>query len=250
MIPFRAPAAYFREICHDQIHGTQGPQSRCRAQRRRQQGHLCGPGRELGALGRRWPALCRFCRRDRGTQYRASSPAGDGGRCAAGGSFCAHLLSRGALRIVRAAGGAAERSRPGGFRQKIPVSVLRRRGGGERHQNRALLHQALGGDRLLRRLSRTHAHDPGAHRQGHAVQAWVRTVSGRGLSRRISATLSQHHDRAGARRSGAPLPRRCGPEVGRRHPRRAGAGRGRFQRGAVRVPARAAAACATSTASC
>ena len=147
------------------------------------QGHLRGQGREFRAVGRRWPALHRFRRGNRRAQYRTSSPAGHGGGREAGGVLCAHLLSRRTLRVLCAARGAAEQPRTRRLREEVTVPVIRRRGGGERHQDRALLHQAFGGHRVLRRLSRTHAHDHGAHRQGHALQARLRAVSRRGLSR-------------------------------------------------------------------
>jgi len=48
-------------------------------------------------------------------------------------------------------------------------------------------------------FSRPHPHDHGAHGQGHAVQARLRPVSRRGLSRGISAALPGYHH--GNRRS-------------------------------------------------
>ena len=82
---------------------------------------------------------------------------------------------------------------PGRFREEVPVPVGGCGGGRERDQDRALLHQAFGGHRFLRRVSRAHAHDHGAHRQGDALQARLRAVSRRGLSRRISAALPRDH---------------------------------------------------------
>ena len=184
--------------------------------------------------------LHRFCRGHRRAQHRPPPPASHGGRGAAGQAFahtCFHVAPyESYVRLAERLNALA----PGDFAKKTLFLNSGRRGGRKRHQDRALLHQALRRDRLFRRLPRPHAHDHGAHRQGHAVQARLRSVSGRGLSRRISPALSRHHDGAGARRLGSAVSRRRRSEVGRGHHHRAGARRGRLQRRARRFPARAA----------
>ena len=191
-------------------------------------------------MGCRRPAIHRFRGRHRRAQHRPPSSARHGGRGAAGAGVHPYLLSRLALRILRASGRAAECAGARRIRKEDLVFEFRRRGHRERHQDCALSHQAFRGDCVFRRLSRPHSHDHGADRQGHAVQARLRTVSCRGLSRGISAPVSRHHDGAGARRFGPAVPRRRRSEVGRGHYHRAGAGRGRLQRRARRVPACAA----------
>ena len=129
---------------------------------------------------------------------------------------------------------------PGDFAEEDAVPVVGCRGARERGEDRALSHQALGRDRLLRGLPRPHADDNGAHRQSDALQAGLRTISGRDLPRRVSAALPRYHHRAGPRGPGPVVPRRRRSEVGGGHRHRARAGRGRLQRRAVRFPACAA----------
>ena len=69
----------------------------------------------------------------------------------------AHLLPGAGLRALRRAGRAAERAGAGRLREEDAVPVHRRRGGGERGEDRARLHRPRRRHRLHRRLPRPHA---------------------------------------------------------------------------------------------
>ena len=70
---------------------------------------------------------------------------------------------------------------PGDSRQAQRAVQLRRRGGGERRQDRPLRDQATGGGGARTRLPRAHQPHDGADREEHAVQGRLRTVRARGL---------------------------------------------------------------------
>ncbi len=70
---------------------------------------------------------------------------------------------------------------PGHLRKAFGAVQLRRRGGRERGQDRAVRDRTPGRRRLRPRLSRPHQPDDGAHREEHAVQAPLRPVRRRDL---------------------------------------------------------------------
>ena len=137
------------------------------------------------------------------------------------------------------------------FPEEDPVPVLRRRGGGERDQDRALLTPSA------RRSSPSRAAFTGARCMTMALTGKVMPYK-RGFGpfpaevyhAAVPAAVSRHHHRAGARRPRPAVSRRRRSEVGRGDHHRAGAGRGRLQRGARSSFCARCGACATSTASC
>ena len=169
----------------------------------RHQGDLRRAGRECRALGRGGAPLCRFRRRHRGDQHRPPAPEGDCGGGGAGAGLHAYLRARVALRELRRAGGAAERAGAGGLPEEDAVPVDRRRGGGERYQDRALRHRTVGDHRLLRGLPRPHDDGDGADRQGDALQEGLRTVPGRRLPLDLPARLPRADAGARTGRPGA-----------------------------------------------
>ena len=142
--------------------------------------------------------------------------------------------------------------------ERVPISgpvkagVLQRRhrGGRERGQVRARLHEAPGGHRLRGRLPRPHADVALAHLEDAPVQGRARPVRARGLPRAVPVRLPRHHDRGRARGARARV-HGAGRGRERRGDRvRARAGRGRLRRRAARVRRRGCGASATSTGSC
>ena len=89
----------------------------------------------------------------------------------AGGARHAHLLPRHGQRALHRARGAAERPHARRAREEDDVRELRRRGGRERREDRALPHRAKRDRDLRPRLPRAHAAGDVAHGQGHALQA-------------------------------------------------------------------------------
>ena len=99
----------------------------------------------------------------------------------AGRAVHPHLLHGHAVRGVRRGlRGArpADARRP---REALGAVQLRRRGGGERREDRPRAHRAAGRRRVRPRLPRPHQPHDGADRQEHALQALVRPVRARGL---------------------------------------------------------------------
>ena len=243
MIPFAGSACAFWRDADVEICRSQGPQGGGRAERRRHQGYLrrskpripsCGTS-TAGATSILPPGIAVLNTGHRHPRVMAAVAQ-------QAEALCAHLFPCGALRVLCAAGRAAERARARAISPKkslfLSSGAEARR---ERHQDRALPHQALRGHRLLRRLPRPHAHDHGAHGQGDALQARLRPVS---RPRSITPNFRCPIAASPPNRRFADLDRLfhgdVDPQVGRGHRHRAGAGRGRLQRGALRFPARAA----------
>jgi hypothetical protein len=89
----------------------------------------------------------------------------------------------------------APRRRPG----EVDFLLDRRRSGRERGQARTLRHEALGGDRFLRRLPRPHALHNGADRQDRALQSGLRRHAVRRLPPALPRRKPRPHRKAIAR---------------------------------------------------
>ena len=138
-------------------------------------------------------------------------------------------------------------------REALGAVQLRRRGGGERGEDRPRAHQAAGGRRLRPRLPRPHQPHDGADREEHAVQALVRPVRARGLPGAdvLPVPRPGGHDRRAGRGPRARPGREaggCGQRGLRRH--RADPGRGRLRRPGAGLPAGAGRRGAPTTARC
>ena len=204
--------------------------------------------------GRRRQHVHRLRRRHRLPRRRALQRRRHGGGAGAGRALPAHRLHDHALRLVRRAGRAAVRAPADLGRDEGRVLQQRRRGRRERRQDRQGRHRPAGRDRLRGRLPRAHAHGDVADLEAAPVQGGLRAVRARGLPRRLSVRVPLARRRRRRRgRARRPAPRlhdahRAGVGGGDRD--RADPGRGRLRPGAGRLPARACASSATSTASC
>ena len=127
----------------------------------------------------------------------------------------------------------AELSPCGGRRAAVDPRELRRRGGRERGEDRALGHRPAGGRRLRQRVPRTDAAGDDDDEQGEAVQGRVRPVRARGLPRAVAVPVPRDLVRRLDRGARAPLQGRRRPVDGRVPRPRAGAGRGRVPRDAA-----------------
>ena len=102
-----------------------------------------------------------------------------------------HLLPGDAVRELRRTRGAAECPRPRPLPRRRSSSV-RRGSGGERRQDRALPHRALGDHRLRRRLSRSHARLHRPHRKMRPTRRASDRCSG-GLPSALPESLPRHN---------------------------------------------------------
>ena len=152
------------------------------------------------------------------------------------GDVHAHLLHDHAVRGLRRGRREAERAHAGHLREAVGAVQLRRRGGGERGQDRAASHRPAGDRRVRPRLPRTYQPDDGADGEEHAVQAPLRPVRGRDLPGADGLPVPLA-DRSGElRRRGVRAVRVAGAHPGRRVEHRCGAGRADPGRGRLRRP--------------
>ena len=156
----------------------------CRAARRLQfPARLRRPRRERRTLGRRGTPLHRLRERHLRAQYGAPASEGQGRalRSSSSASRTAASRSRRTRATSRLPSAERARARPDAEENDLPLD--RRRGGGERHQDRALPHAPLGAHRILGRLPRPHARLHQPHRQGACP---TRRASGRCCPRSIT----------------------------------------------------------------
>ena len=226
------------------------PQRRRAARRRPRDPGLCRARRECRGVGRRGPALCRLRRRHRRAQHRPPPSQGDGGGRSAGRAVHAHRLPGDGLRVLRAAGRAAQRGRTVQGAGQDRVLHHRRGGGRERGQDRPRRHRPLRHHRLHRRLPRPHHDDHGADRQGAALQEELRADARRRLPRPVPDRASRRHGRGLAEGAVVPVQGRHRARAGGGDHHRAGPGRRRLPRRRRPSSWSSCAASATSTASC
>ena len=198
---------------------------------------------------RRRQRLHRLHRRRRLPQRRPRAPARARGGRRAARALHAHRLHGRPLRALRRARRAAARARAVPRPRQGGLLQRRHRGGRERRQVRAALHQATGGDRLRRRLPRPHADGDDAHLAPAPVQGRDGAARARGLPRALPAGLPRPRRRDGARRAPAALRHAGRGRAGGGDHRRAGPGRGRLPAGGPGVHGPGCARSATSTGS-
>lgn len=234
------PAGAPRRHCHPRSEVAGAPVAAYRLRRGgRGVGHagLRGARRRWHRRGRRRQPVHRLRlrhRRDHGGRLgRGRGPPGLG----AARRLHPHLFHGDPVRGVRGGGRAARRADARGPRQEVGAVQLRRRGGGERGEDRPRLHQAHRGRRLRPRLPRPHQPHDGADLEEHAVQAGLRAVRpggvpGAGRLRLPLADRCRERLRRGFRAGHRPDQQadRRGERRGDHH--RAGARRGRVHRAA------------------
>ena len=191
-------------------------------------------GRGVDAHRRRRQRLHRLHGRRRLPERGPRAPADRRGRDRADGPLRPHGLHGRPVRAVHRARGAAAGARPVPRPRQGRVLQRRHRGGRERDQVRAALHEASRRDRLRGRLPRPHAALDDADVAPAPVQGRNGAAGARGLPRAVPAGLPRPRRRDGARGAAAAVPHAGRRRAGRGDHRRAGAGRGR-------LPARAAA---------
>ena len=126
----------------------------------------------------------RLRRRHRLPEHRPPARSDRRGDQGAGGSLPAPVLHDRRLRAVRRGVQAARRALAVRRRRAaLDPRELRRRGGRERGEDRALGNRPAGGHRLRQRLPRADAAGDDDDEQGEAVQGRVRPVRARGLPR-------------------------------------------------------------------
>ena len=187
--------------------------------------------------GRRRQHDARPVERARLPAGRALPSEGRGGRAAPGREVLPHRLLRRAVRDLRRALRAARRT--GRARPQGGALQLGRRGRGERGEVREGRDRPAGGDLLRGGVPRPHAAHDEPDQPAHAVQAGVRAVRRRGVSRAVQLPVPL---RRPGRPAGAAGVRARARDDGRsafrgRGHLRARAGRGRLHRAGRRVPA-------------